>query len=214
MKEPLVDMMSKGLLRLGLESFGAYLSCDLLYALLHVVELGVEGQDFLSAKEITSLITDYMRKWIWPWFENIRSKGVARTLIAMGLNPIQQQEEIGFALRRRTTSCSINSPEKLWNIVCNTQASQQKQLLAATLSFGYKIICTFKNGKQAELSFKQFLQTSTSPLVRQYLDTRKFANFKVSPFRLKWDHIEVSSEWIYSKIPPKQGSCLITIEEL
>lgn len=78
-----------------------------------------------------------------------------------------------------------------------------KTIAIATYLKGFEIAFTFDDGKKAVISFKSFLEDSTNPLVRQYLDERKFAKFEVSPFRLHWDNaLDVSSEWIYRQIPP------------
>ncbi|HJP95855.1 MAG TPA: DUF2442 domain-containing protein [Candidatus Saccharimonadales bacterium] len=51
----------------------------------------------------------------------------------------------------------------------------------------YKLKLYFSNGVDRIIDFEAFLQASRNPLIRAYLDARKFANFKLEYGELVWD---------------------------
>ncbi len=52
---------------------------------------------------------------------------------------------------------------------------------------GYKLRLDFSDGAERVIDFEPFLRGSRNPLIRQYLDPKKFANFRVEYGELVWD---------------------------
>jgi Protein of unknown function (DUF2442) len=51
----------------------------------------------------------------------------------------------------------------------------------------YKLKLYFSDGIERIIDFEPFLQASRNPMIRAYLDPKKFANFKLAYGELVWD---------------------------
>jgi Protein of unknown function (DUF2442) len=51
----------------------------------------------------------------------------------------------------------------------------------------YKLKLYFNDGTKQVIDFEPFLQESRHPMIRAYLDPKKFANFKLEYGELVWD---------------------------
>lgn len=51
----------------------------------------------------------------------------------------------------------------------------------------YKLKLSFSDGVDREIDFEPFLRRSSNPMIRAYLDRRKFANFRLEHGNLIWD---------------------------
>ncbi len=51
----------------------------------------------------------------------------------------------------------------------------------------YKIALSFSDGTQRIVDFENFLKSSRNPLIRDYLDAKKFASFCLEAGDLVWD---------------------------
>ncbi|MFL6213477.1 MAG: DUF2442 domain-containing protein [Blastocatellia bacterium] len=51
----------------------------------------------------------------------------------------------------------------------------------------YKLKLYFSDGMEQAIDFEPFLQRSHNPLIRAYLDPKKFANFELAYGELVWD---------------------------
>ena len=52
---------------------------------------------------------------------------------------------------------------------------------------GYKLRLAFSDGKERVIDFEPFLRNSRNPMIREYLEPQKFANFRVEYGDLIWD---------------------------
>lgn len=52
---------------------------------------------------------------------------------------------------------------------------------------GYKLNLSFSDGSERLVDFEPFLQTSRNPMIRSYLDPKKFAHFTIEHGNLLWD---------------------------
>ncbi|HEY6331685.1 MAG TPA: DUF2442 domain-containing protein [Blastocatellia bacterium] len=52
---------------------------------------------------------------------------------------------------------------------------------------GYTLKVHFNDGKQQTINFEPFLKNSRNPMIRQYLDPKKFAGFRLQHGDLVWD---------------------------
>lgn len=52
---------------------------------------------------------------------------------------------------------------------------------------GYKLKLCFSDGVERIIDFEPFLRGSRNPMIRAYLDPKKFANFKLEYGELVWD---------------------------
>lgn len=52
---------------------------------------------------------------------------------------------------------------------------------------GYKLKVYFNDGKQQTIDFEPFLKCSHNPMIREYLDPKKFASFRLEYGDLVWD---------------------------
>jgi hypothetical protein len=68
---------------------------------------------------------------------------------------------------------------------------------------GYLIMFWFDNGEKGTVSFRKYLEEHKNPLIRQYLDTAKFADFQTTPFSLHWGNSwSISSDTLYKYLLP------------
>jgi histidyl-tRNA synthetase len=51
----------------------------------------------------------------------------------------------------------------------------------------YKLKLNFSDGTEQIIDFEPFLRGSRNPMIRAYLDPKKFANFKLEYGELVWD---------------------------
>ena len=52
---------------------------------------------------------------------------------------------------------------------------------------GYKLKLYFSDGAERVIDFEPFLRGSRNPMINEYLDPKKFANFKLEYGDLIWD---------------------------
>ena len=52
---------------------------------------------------------------------------------------------------------------------------------------GYKLKLYFSDGAERVIDFEPFLRGSRNPMISEYLDPKKFANFKLEYGDLIWD---------------------------
>jgi len=51
----------------------------------------------------------------------------------------------------------------------------------------YKLKLSFSDGVERVIDFEPFLRRSRNPMIRAYLDPRKFADFRIEYGNLMWD---------------------------
>jgi len=56
---------------------------------------------------------------------------------------------------------------------------------------GYKLKLSFSDGVEREIDFEPFLRRSRNPMIRAYLEPRRFANFRLEYGNLMWDDYEL-----------------------
>ena len=56
---------------------------------------------------------------------------------------------------------------------------------------GYKLRLSFSDGVERVIDFEPFLRRSRNPMIRAYLDPRKFANFRLAYGNLMWDDYDL-----------------------
>jgi len=52
---------------------------------------------------------------------------------------------------------------------------------------GYKLRLYFSDGNERTVDFESFLRGSHNPMIREYLDPKKFARFRLEYGELVWD---------------------------
>jgi hypothetical protein len=65
------------------------------------------------------------------------------------------------------------------------------EILSAQYIEGYKIALAFSDGKKITVDFEPFLQKSTNPWIRRYLDLEKFKGFSLEYGDLIWDDYDL-----------------------
>ena len=60
-------------------------------------------------------------------------------------------------------------------------------ILQAARLADYKLKLSFSDGVERVIDFEPFLRRSSNPMIRAYLDQRKFANFRLEHGNLIWD---------------------------
>ena len=60
-------------------------------------------------------------------------------------------------------------------------------ILQAARLADYKLKLSFSDGVERVIDFEPFLRRSSNPMIRAYLDQRKFANFRLEHGDLVWD---------------------------
>jgi hypothetical protein len=61
------------------------------------------------------------------------------------------------------------------------------EIVRAEYVSGYRLKLSFSDGKERVIDFEPFLRKSRNPLIREYLDPKKFANFRLEYGDLIWD---------------------------
>lgn len=64
-------------------------------------------------------------------------------------------------------------------------------IVAAEYLVDYKLRLFFSNGKQNTIDFGKFLNNSTNPLIRHYLDLNEFKQFRISYGDLVWNDYDL-----------------------
>jgi hypothetical protein len=65
------------------------------------------------------------------------------------------------------------------------------EVVGARLVREYRVEIKFSDGKSRELDFGPFLKSSSNPLIRAFLDSKKFAKFKIRDGDLMWGDYEL-----------------------
>ena len=60
-------------------------------------------------------------------------------------------------------------------------------IVRAEKTSGYKLKLYFSDGAERVIDFESFLRASRNPLIREYLDPERFANFRLEYGELVWD---------------------------
>jgi hypothetical protein len=60
-------------------------------------------------------------------------------------------------------------------------------IVRAEQASGYKLKLYFSDGAERMIDFEPFLRASRNPMIREYLDPKKFANFRLEYGELVWD---------------------------
>jgi Protein of unknown function (DUF2442) len=61
------------------------------------------------------------------------------------------------------------------------------EIVGAEQVSGYKLKLYFGDGEERLIDFEPFLRSSRNPMIREYLEPEKFANFKLEYGDLVWD---------------------------
>ena len=61
------------------------------------------------------------------------------------------------------------------------------EIVGAEQVSDYKLKLHFSNGEERLIDFEPFLRSSRNPMIREYLEPEKFANFKLECGDLVWD---------------------------
>jgi hypothetical protein len=69
--------------------------------------------------------------------------------------------------------------------------SREVKITKATYIGGYKIELSFTDGKKNEVNFQPFLEASSHPEVRKYLDVELFKTFSVVDGDLDWNDFDL-----------------------
>jgi hypothetical protein len=64
-------------------------------------------------------------------------------------------------------------------------------VLRAKLVSGYRVNIHFSDGKSSTVDFRRFLESSTNPLIRAFLDPKRFGLFEVRDGDLMWGDYEL-----------------------
>jgi len=69
--------------------------------------------------------------------------------------------------------------------------SEQIEILGVKYVDGYKLALTFDDGKEVTADFKLFLEASSHPEIKKYLDLKLFKSFKVIDGDLDWNDFDL-----------------------
>jgi len=56
---------------------------------------------------------------------------------------------------------------------------------------GYKIALSFQNGVERTVDFSNFLENSSNPHIRQYLNLKKFKSFSIDNGDIQWNDYDL-----------------------
>jgi hypothetical protein len=65
------------------------------------------------------------------------------------------------------------------------------QIVSAQAAAGYKLKIRFSDGTSRSVDFQPFLVSSSNPLIRAFLDRKRFAEFAVRDGDLMWGDYEI-----------------------
>jgi hypothetical protein len=65
------------------------------------------------------------------------------------------------------------------------------KVVSARLESGHKLKIRFSDGRSRSIDFRPFLESSGNPLIRVFLDPRRFAQFAVRDGDLMWGDYEM-----------------------
>jgi hypothetical protein len=69
--------------------------------------------------------------------------------------------------------------------------SREVKITKATYSGGYTIDLSFSDGKKNQVNFQPFLEASSHPEIRKYLDVELFKAFSVVDGDLDWNDFDL-----------------------
>ncbi|HZQ09898.1 MAG TPA: DUF2442 domain-containing protein [Anaerolineae bacterium] len=80
---------------------------------------------------------------------------------------------------------------------------------AAEYLKGHQLRLRFNDGKNQVVDFGPFLEQSTNPLIRQYLELNKFKSFRITNGDLEWNDYDLCfpiADLYYNRLTKESGS--------
>ena len=72
------------------------------------------------------------------------------------------------------------------------------KVLKATYIKGHSLRISFSNGETRNVDMAPFLKKAKNPSTSQFLDIKKFQNFKLTNGYLTWNgHMDIAAEYLY-----------------